>query len=135
MDLNKVMFIGNLTHDPETRTTQSGQTVTNFSLAVNERRGQEQQTLFLRVSAWGKTGELCQQYLTKGCEALVEGRLRIDEYTAKDGQKRRDPLVLADRVSFGRKPDAARASEPQAPPAQQAAAPQRAAGGSDDMPF
>lgn len=106
MDLNKVFLIGNLTRDPETRHTQSGQQVTNFTIAVNERsRGkQNETTMFIKVDCWGKTAELAAQYLIKGQEVLVEGRLKIEEYETREGQKRRDPAVTADRVNFGRKP-------------------------------
>lgn len=106
MDLNRVLMIGNLTRDPESRSTNTGMNVTKFDIAVNERRGgkDNETTMFLRVEAWGKTGELVAQYMTKGSQVLVEGRLKIEEYTAKDGAKRRDPVIVADRVSFGSKP-------------------------------
>ncbi|CAN5188424.1 single-stranded DNA-binding protein [soil metagenome] len=108
MDLNRIMLIGNLTRDPETRTIASGSTVTSFSIAVNERRSKgasgEEEVMFIRVSAWNKTGELVAQYMKKGSQVLVEGRLKIDKYTAKDGQERQEPTVVADRVSFGAKP-------------------------------
>lgn len=106
MDLNKVMFIGNLTRDPESRTIPSGAQVTSFSIAVNDRsRGrQNETTMFLKVEAWNKTAELCAQYLQKGAQVLVDGRLKIEEYTSREGEKRRDPVIVADRVSFGAKP-------------------------------
>lgn len=107
MDLNRIMLIGNLTRDPETRSTNSGAQVTNFTIAVNERRSskdKETPPMFIRVETWNKTAELVQQYLKKGAQVLVDGRLKIDEYDTKEGQKRRDPVVVADRVSFGAKP-------------------------------
>ncbi len=103
MDLNRVFLYGNLTRDPETRNTQSGAQVTNFSIAVNERRGREESTMFIKIETWNKTAELCDRYLRKGSGVLIEGRLKIDEYETRDGQKRRDPVVVADRVSFGPK--------------------------------
>ncbi|MEO8376083.1 MAG: single-stranded DNA-binding protein [Candidatus Sumerlaeota bacterium] len=107
MDLNRVMMIGNLTRDPETRSTNSGKSVTSFTIAVNDRKGgkdAEGTAMFIRVSAWDRTGELVQQYMTKGSQVLVEGRLKIEEYKAKDGTDRREPTIVADRVSFGAKP-------------------------------
>lgn len=106
MDLNRIMLIGNLTRDPETRHTQSGAQVTNFTIAVNDRsRGrQNETTMFIRVDTWNKTAEIASQYLQKGSMVLVEGRLKIDEYETRDGQKRRDPVVTADRISLGPRP-------------------------------
>jgi single-strand DNA-binding protein len=106
MDLNRVLLIGNLTRDPETRHTTQGSQVTKFDIAVNDRsRGKENETtMFIRIETWNKTAEIAAQYLAKGSTVLVEGRLKIDEYTTKEGQKRRDPLVVADRISLGPKP-------------------------------
>lgn len=107
MDLNRVLLIGNLARDPETRHTQQGKQVTNFTIAVNERRGKgdaEGTAMFIKCETWDRTAELVAQYLTKGSQVLVDGRLKLEEYTSKDGQKRRDPVIVADRVSFGAKP-------------------------------
>ncbi|MCC6546353.1 single-stranded DNA-binding protein [Candidatus Sumerlaeota bacterium] len=106
MDLNRVLMIGNLTRDPESRSTNTGLNVTKFSIAVNDRRSgkDSETTMFIRVEAWGKTGDLVAQYMTKGSQVLVEGRLKIDEYKAKDGTDRKEPVIVADRVSFGAKP-------------------------------
>lgn len=106
MEFNKVFLYGNLTRDPETRHTQSGTQVATFNVAVNERRGKEESVMFVRVETWSKTAELVNQYLRKGSGVLIEGRLKIDEYETREGQKRRDPVVVADRVSFGPKPAA-----------------------------
>jgi single-strand DNA-binding protein len=91
--LNKIIVIGNLGKDPEMRYTPSGQAVTSFSVASNrsytmasgERR---EETEWFNVNAWGKLGELCNQYLTKGRQVYVEGRLRSRSYEARDGQQR-----------------------------------------------
>lgn len=109
MDLNRIMLIGNLTRDPENRHLQSGSQVTKFDIAVNDRsRGRDnQETMFIRVETWNKTAEIASQYLRKGSMVLVEGRLKIEEYETKDGQKRRDPLVVADRISLGPRPGGA----------------------------
>lgn len=104
MELNKAMMIGNLTRDPETRHTTSGMQVTSFTIAVNTRRGQgKDETLYIKIETWQKTAELCAQYLQKGAMVLVEGRLKLEEYESRDGQKRRDPVIVADRVQFGPK--------------------------------
>jgi single-strand DNA-binding protein len=105
MDLNRILLIGNLTRDPEARNTPSGAVVTKFDIAVNDRsRGRDkEETMFIRVETWNKTAEIASQYLRKGSSVLVEGRLKIDEYETRDGQKRRDPVVVADRMSLGPK--------------------------------
>jgi len=109
MDLNRILLIGNLTRDPESRNTPSGAQVTKFDIAVNDRsRGRDkEETMFIRVETWNKTAEIAAQYLRKGSSVLVEGRLKIDEYDTKDGQKRRDPVVVADRISLGPKREGA----------------------------
>ena len=81
MSLNKAMLIGNLTRDPETRTTGSGQTVSNFGLATSrswkDQSGQlQERTEFHNIVAWGRLAELCGQYLSKGRKVWVEGYLQ-----------------------------------------------------------
>ena len=98
--LCKAMIIGNLGRDPEMRYTPSGKPVTSFSVAVNrvyntaegERR---EETEWFRVSAWGKLGETCSQYLRKGSKVYVEGRLRTRTWDSQDGQKRTDVEITA----------------------------------------
>ncbi len=104
MQLNRILLIGNLTRDPETRHTSSGAQVTNFTLAVNDRRGGKEETMFIRVETWNKTAEIAERFLKKGSQVLVEGKLKIDEYETRDGQKRRDPVVRADRMELGSRP-------------------------------
>src|SRR5690606_32862970 len=104
MDLNKVMLIGNLTRDPETRSTTSGHQVCNFTLAANSGYGERQATLFIKCEAWQKTAEIADQYLRKGSQCLVEGRLKIEEYQTKEGEKRRDPVVVVEKLSLGARP-------------------------------
>lgn len=115
MELNKVLLYGNLTADPETRYLQSGSAVCKMRLAVNRRMGggrdqqqgggaeKKEEVLYINVEAWQKTAELCQQYLKRGSSVLIEGRLRLDEYTTKEGEKRSQILVVAERVQFGPK--------------------------------
>lgn len=109
MEINRVMLLGNLTQDPETRYLPSGTAVSKLRLASSRRfkdkSGESrEETLFINVEAWGRTGELCQEYLRKGSEALVEGRLKMDTYQAQDGQNRTVYVIVADRVQFGRRP-------------------------------
>jgi single-strand DNA-binding protein len=104
-NLNKVMLIGRLTRDPETRHTASGNSVTNFGLAVNrtyKRPGSDEtveETTFVDVEAWGKTGETFARYMKKGRQAYVEGRLRLDSWE-KDGQKRSKLVVVMENFQF-----------------------------------
>jgi len=103
--VNKVILIGNLGRDPELRYTKSGQAVANFSLATNERwtdkeGAQQERTEWHRIVAWGKTGELCAQYLAKGRTTYVEGRLQTREYEDKEGIKRYTTEVVAQNVTF-----------------------------------
>ncbi|MDB5183913.1 MAG: putative Single-stranded DNA-binding protein 1 [Candidatus Saccharibacteria bacterium] len=98
--INQVILMGRLTRDPETRTTPSGKTVTTFSLAV-DRQTQDDQADFFDITAWEKTGELVQQYLSKGRRVLIQGRLRQDSWDDKDtGKKRSKVEVTASDVTF-----------------------------------
>jgi len=98
--INQVILMGRLTRDPETRTTTSGKSVTSFSLAV-DRLGSDDQADFFDVTAWEKTGELVQQYLSKGRRVLVQGRLRQDSWDDKEtGKKRSRVEVTASDVTF-----------------------------------
>ena len=98
--MNKIILIGNLTRDPESRTTPSGHTVCNFDIAVNERRGGQDNTLYFRVAAWDKTGESCQRYLSKGRKVFVAGPLSYRTYQANDGTTRVSLEVNANDVEF-----------------------------------
>jgi single-strand DNA-binding protein len=106
MSVNKVILVGNLGRDPEVRSTPSGQTVCNFSVATTERYtdrtgGQKEQTEWHNVVVWGKMGEICGQYLKKGRQVYVEGRISTRQYEAKDGTgKRYRTEVIAQRVQF-----------------------------------
>jgi single-strand DNA-binding protein len=103
MAVNKVFLIGNLTHDPEMRSTQSGVAVCNFSIAVNRRfknANGEQETDFLNVIAWRQLAELCGKYLAKGRKVAVTGSIQTRQYEAKDGSKRTAWDIVADEVEF-----------------------------------
>lgn len=103
---NKVILMGNLTRDPETRSTPSGQSVTNFSLAVNRTwKGQDGQqnedVSYIDCVAWGKPGEIIAQYLGKGRAILVSGRLDQRSWDDKDsGQKRSKVEVVVEDFNF-----------------------------------
>jgi single-strand DNA-binding protein len=108
----RIILVGNLGGDPEMRYLPSGQAVTNFSLATNRRwndpqTGQQRdETVWWRVSVFGPQAEACNQYLQKGRQALVEGRVRPDErgnpriWTGQDGTARASFEVTAERVQF-----------------------------------
>ena len=101
---NKVILMGNLTRDPESRTTPSGQSVTNFSLAVNRTwRGQDGSTQenvsYIGCVAWGKPGEVIAQYLQKGRPVLISGRLDQRSWE-QDGQKRSKVEVVVEDFNF-----------------------------------
>jgi len=101
--MNKITLIGNLTHDPETRTTSSGVTVCSFTIAVNRKfasQGGERQTDFFRINAWRQLGETCSRYLAKGRKVAVIGELQARQYEAKDGTTRMSLDVSADEVEF-----------------------------------
>ena len=103
--MNKLTIIGNLTRDPELRTTQSGISVCTFTIAVNRRRGSnaeagQPEADFFRVSAWRQLGENCAKYLAKGRKVGVTGSLQNRSYDAQDGTKRYITEIVADEVEF-----------------------------------
>lgn len=103
--LNKVFLLGNLTRDPELRYTAQGTAVANFSIAVNRSYkasdGEfKKEVNFFKIVVWGKTGENCSNYLSKGRPVLVEGRLQNRSYETQDGQKRNTTEIVADNVQF-----------------------------------
>jgi single-strand DNA-binding protein len=103
--LNKVMLIGNLGKDPEVRYTQNSQPVASFTLATSEswtdKSGQKQdRTEWHKIVVWGKQAELCGQYLTKGRQVFVEGKLQTREWTNKEGAKQYTTEVVALQVTF-----------------------------------
>ena len=97
--MNKLFIIGNLTADPVQRTTQSGKTVSTFTVAVN-RQGKENQADFFRVSAWEKLGETCQKYLAKGRKVAVEGSVSVSSYKGQDGKEHASLEVTARDIEF-----------------------------------
>jgi single-strand DNA-binding protein len=103
--MNKAIIIGNLGKDPEVRYTNNGNAVAQFSVATSERwtdKGGEAQerTDWHNIVVWGKQGENCGQYLSKGSKVCVEGSIRTRNYDDKDGVKRYVTEIIAQRVEF-----------------------------------
>ncbi len=143
--MNKIILIGNLTRDPELRTTPNGYSVCDFTIAVNDRRGRNQQVgaqqdtaQFFRVTAWRQLGENCQRYLAKGRKVFVSGPLTARTYQANDGTTRVSLEVTADDVEFlsSRNDDPAGGYAPApAAPAPMAQASGFTAVETDELPF
>ena len=99
--MQKLFIIGNLTRDPETKTTSGDKEVCNFTVAVDRRGGADQNEAdFVRVAAWGKLGESCQKHLCKGRKVAVIGVVRSSAYLSNDGQARARLDLLANEVEF-----------------------------------
>ena len=116
--MNKIMVIGNLGRDPEMRYTPSGQGVTSFSIASNRKYTtasgeQREETEWFNVNAWGKLGELCNQYLTKGQQVFVEGRLQSRSWETQDGERRFGNSINLTDVHFLGRPQDTQQGNPQ----------------------
>ena len=104
--INKVILVGNLGRDPEMRYTPNGTAVANFTVATSEKwkdknSGEMQErTEWHRVVVWGKLGEICGQYLSKGRQVYIEGRLQTREWQDKDGNKRYTTEVVANEMKM-----------------------------------
>lgn len=116
--INRVVLIGRLTRDPELRTTTTGKSVCDFSIAVTKRikpTDGSPDADFFRVNAWGTTAEFVSNYLHKGRLVAVEGRLQSRKYTTTDGQNREVVEIVADNVQgLDRPRDDAPGGEPRA---------------------
>lgn len=100
ISFNKIILVGRLTRDPETKFATSGTQVTSFSLAVDRDYPKDSNEAdFIKISTFGKTAEFVAQYMTKGRLVLIEGSLRINKWE-KDGEKRQMAEVVASRVKF-----------------------------------
>jgi len=143
--VNKVILVGNLGSDPQVRYTPGGQAVANFNIATSERFNnkageKEERTEWHRIVAWGKLAEICQQYLKKGKQVYIEGRLQTRQWEDQQGQKRQTTEIVAQnmqmlgRVGEGGGPGGGGDFAPQdfgsAEPA-----PQGASTTDDDLPF
>jgi len=126
MNLNKAMIIGNLTRDPELRTTPTGQSVTSFSVATNQIRTDQQgqkhdKAEFHNVVAWRRLAEIVGQYLKKGSKVYIEGRLQTRDWVGQDGVKRyrteivADNMIMLDRAGAAGAGSFARSEQPPVP--------------------
>ncbi len=119
MSVNRVVLLGRLGQDPEIKYTPSGMAVCNFSLATTESwqdksgGGKQERTEWHRIVVWGKLAELCNQYLAKGRQAFVEGRLQTRSWDAKEGGKRYTTEIVASNIQFLGGPNANANSERQ----------------------
>lgn len=103
MNLNKAMIIGNVTRDPELKSTPSGQNVVSFGVATNlvwtDQSGQQQKkTEFHNIIAWRKLAEICAKYLHRGSKVYLEGRLQTTDWTGNDGVKRYRTEIVAENM-------------------------------------
>jgi single-strand DNA-binding protein len=98
MDLNKAMIIGRLTRDPEMRSTPQGVNVTSFAVATNSRFGQKDQVEYHNIVAWRKLGEIANQYLKKGSQVYIEGRIQSRSWQGNDGQQKNRTEIVADNM-------------------------------------
>lgn len=101
--MNRCVILGNLTRDPELKTTTSGKSVCNFTVAVSRRfsnQSGEREADFIPVVVWAKQAENCAKYLRKGSQCAVAGSIQVRNYEAKDGSRRYVTEVIADEVQF-----------------------------------
>jgi single-strand DNA-binding protein len=138
--LNKAILIGNLGKDPEIRYTPSGLGVANFNIATSEtwtnKEGEkETRTEWHRIVAFGKLAEICGEYLSKGKQVYIEGRIQTRDWEDQNGVKRYTTEIVANQMQMLGTRDAANAVRPQGPPAADfsGAPPQGPA--DDDIPF
>ena len=136
--LNKVTLIGNLGQDPELRYTPAGKAVANFSIATSDRwkdkDGQSQErTEWHRIVLWGRQAEIAKDYLRKGRQIYLEGRLQTRNYDDKDGNKRWITEIICERfLMLGRREEG---GAEEFPSGAEAASPTAAPSSDDDLPF
>lgn len=102
--LNKIIIMGRLTRDPELRRTTAGTAVVSFAIACErdfKSSGGEKETDFIDIVAWRNTAEFVSRYFSKGRMAVIDGSLQIQEWTDREGVKRRTPQIVASNVYFG----------------------------------
>lgn len=103
--MNKFIGIGNLTRDPEMRTTSTGLNVCSFTIAVNRRRSSQgnnnqPEADYFKITAWRQLAEICQKYLSKGKKVFVSGSISVSTYEGKDGKTHASMEVTADDIEF-----------------------------------
>ena len=100
MSFNRVEIIGNVGKEPEMRFTPNGNAVTSFSVAVNSKYGEKETTEWFNIVAWNKLAETCNQYITKGQQVFVDGRLQTRTWEGDDGVKHYRTELIANHVLF-----------------------------------
>lgn len=141
MGVNKAILIGNLGKDPELKYTASGRAVTTFTLATTERwtnqEGQKQeQTIWHNIVAWGRPAEIMNEYLAKGRQVYIEGKIVNRSYDDKDGNKRYISEVVVQNFQFiGGGRDSGSSGGDRASVGEDSGAPEGAAPADDDLPF
>ena len=138
--INKAILVGHLGADPEIRYTSSGQGVGNFNIATSERRKDrdgnfQDRTEWHRIVVWGKLAELCKEYLSKGRQVFVEGRIQTRQWEDKEGQKRYTTEIVAQNVQFLGSAGERSASPTASQPSPSEPSMPEALGGDDDIPF
>jgi single-strand DNA-binding protein len=145
--INRTILFGNLVADPEVRYTKTGKAIANMRIAYNEASSKDQETLYMSVDVWDKQGETCGKILKKGSGVIVEGRLKADSYTDKEGKKVMKTFIVADRVNFVPKfekltsnSESSKASKPESKPVENKSQNYEvesagAVGDEDDIPF
>ena len=137
--INKVLLLGNLGRDPELRSTPKGHQVMNFSMATSRRWKDREsdeihsQTDWHRIVVWGRQAEVLSEYLKKGSQVHVEGRLQTRSWSDDSGAKRYTTEIVASRIQMLGRPEDRRAPEPVEEP--EAAAEPAEPDGTDDIPF
>ena len=139
--INKVILIGNLGNDPEVRYTPSGDAVANFSIATSEEwkdkntGEKKERTEWHRIVAWRRLGEICGEYLSKGRQVYVEGRIQTNAWEDKEGNKRYTTEILANTVQFLGGRDSAGTGQSESPPLPEFPGTPSTGSGDDDIPF
>lgn len=139
--VNRAILVGTLGKDPEVRYAGSGSAICGFSIATSESwkdkstGERKQETEWHNIVVFGDLAKLCAEYLLKGSIVYVDGKIRTEEFTGKDGNKQRSTKIVADKVEFlsPKNQDSAPANGPSAKPAAKAPARQRPAAARDDF--
>lgn len=136
--MNIAVIMGRLTANPELRTTQSGISVTSFTVAVDrnyQRQGQEREADFINVVAWRQTAEFICKYFGKGSMIAVQGSIQTRNYEDRNGNKRTAVEIVADSVSFTGSKSESQATQPQQTQQHAATQPTITVDDDDDLPF
>ncbi len=139
--INKAILIGNLGSDPEVRYTPSGVAVANFNIATSEEWNdkdtgeKKERTEWHRIVAWRKLGEICGEYLSKGQQVYVEGRIQTNAWEDKEGNKRYTTEIVANTVQFLGRRDTANTARSQDPPVADFSGAPTQGPDDDDIPF